>query len=265
MKKTIILLLSVVIGMAAFWLSGKYLKNERDKLYRDASKVEVIVASKDLPAWTLVEMSDLASTEVFASSVGENVFRPGEQNKLIGRRLKYSLGRGDPIMWSYIEGSEDGRRGLSGVVQKKMRAVSLPIAGAAGVSGLVQPNDRVDILGTFSFPSQADPSVVETVTLTLLQDVTVLAAGQRVAKDELWRERQTSSSGYSTLTFEVSPREAEVLVFAQQARGQLYLTLRNPDDIYYESDLPDVDFKHIENKLEDLNLYRQKNIRHKEI
>jgi hypothetical protein len=33
--------------------------------------------------------------------------------------------------------------------------------------------------------------------------------------------------------------------------------------VSFEKDLPEIDFKHLESKLPELNLYRQRNIRHK--
>ena len=65
------------------------------------------------------------------------------------------------------------------------------------------------------------------------------------------------------MTFEVSPKEAEMLVFAQAVKGRLTLTLRNPEDISFEEDLPQVNFEHIKNNIETLNNERQINIRRK--
>ena len=131
------------------------------------------------------------------------------------------------------------------------------LQGLAGwVSGLVKPNDHVDILGTFTFPSRTNPSQMESVTLTLLQDVTVLATGTNLARQntEGGGENQT---GYSMLTFEVSTHEAEILVFAQQTRGQLYLYLRNPNDVSTKSDFPSVNFEYLESILQVINEQRQ--------
>ena len=69
------------------------------------------------------------------------------------------------------------------------------------------------------------------------------------------------ASGYSSITLQVTPREAEILVFAQQMKGRLFLTLRNKSDVYFENDLPRVDFNQIETELKSLNDYRQKEIR----
>ncbi len=151
------------------------------------------------------------------------------------------------------------RSGLSQVIEKGKRAISLSIAGAPAVAGLVQPSDNVDILGTFTFPSPTNPRQVESVTLTLMQNVSVIATGSRIAgQSSGGRDRQ--AGGYSTVTFAVTPREAELLVFAQQTRGQLYLSLRYPEDRTYEEELPSVNFDYIEAVLRELNEKRQQEI-----
>ena len=77
------------------------------------------------------------------------------------------------------------------------------------------------------------------------------------------RWSRVGNSSYSTVTFEVTPREAELLIFAQGTQGRLTLTLRNPDDVGFEKILPEVNFQLVEKSLPDLNDYRQKTIRHK--
>ena len=84
----------------------------------------------------------------------------------------------------------------------------------------------------------------------------VLATGRETAKSI-----GTSNSNYSTVTLEVSPREAEMLVFAEQMHGRLSLTLRNPNDTSYERELPAVDFEKIQGEIEELNNKRQSAIR----
>ena len=262
MKQKIVLLLSVVVGFIALILSGDYLRKERARLYAGAEEITVIVARRDLPAGQIVAREDLALTELFARAVGQEVFSPDDVDRILGRRLRYPVRRGAPVSWFHIELPEDRTRGLASMVRIGLRAVSIPISGAAGVSGLIAPNDRVDILGTFTFPSKTFEGELESVTLTLLQDVTVLATGQRMARDDMMGDLGRGTA-YSMITFEVTPRESELLVFAQHVKGQLHLSLRNTDDVSYEAQLPSVNFDHIETKLEEYNRFRQQEIRHK--
>lgn len=264
MKQRIVLLASVIIGLVAFWLTSEHLQNEREKLYAGAAKVKILAAARDLPAGTMLKFEDVGQKSVYRTSVGENVFKPEDVNTVLDKRLLFSLKAGEPVWWSHVQLPERARGGLAPTVKSGLRALSISVGGAAAVSGLVQPNDRVDIIGTFTFPSRKQAGQTEAVTLTLLQDVSVLATGQRLGKtDLLGAESSGGAGGYSTVTLEVSPREAEVLTFAQHVKGQLTLALRNPEDLSFEKDLPEIDFQHLENRLPDLNLYRQQRIRMK--
>lgn len=62
---------------------------------------------------------------------------------------------------------------------------------------------------------------------------------------------------YSTVTLEVTPREAEMLAFAEQLKGRIVLSLRNRKDTSFEKELPKVDFDKIQGEIEELNIKRQ--------
>lgn len=262
MKQKMVLILSVVCGIIAFILTSRYLESEKEKLYRGAEKIQVLAAARDLPVGTVIDpQKDLGVSTVFKSAVGENVCRVEDVETLRGKKVLFPLRKKDPINWSYIDMPDRGRAGLASMIKPGMRAVSISVSGASAVSGLVQPGDRVDILGTFTFPSRKKAGDTEAVTLTVLQDVSILATGPRLAKSAPGSSGQ--AGGYSTVTLEVTMREAEMLVFAQHVKGQLLLTLRNEEDLTFEKDLPEVDFQQIEQSLPELNQIRQRDIRHK--
>jgi len=52
-------------------------------------------------------------------------------------------------------------------------------------------------------------------------------------------------------------------VFAQTVRGRLTLVLRNPADVTFITNPPAINFEHLQKKLPELNLIRQRDIRHK--
>jgi len=266
MKAKTILIVSVLAGLLAFWLTHRYLAGERDRLQAGVQRVKVIVAQSDLPAGATLRAEDLALKSVDRGAVGGQAVLPEETDLILGKKLRFGLRRFDPLLWAYVDAPERLRGGLAPAIQPGLRAVSLAIGGDAAVSGLVQPNDRVDILGTFTFPARNRPGQMETVTLTVLQDVSVLATGQRLARGEVFggaAEGARGGAGYSMVTFEVTPREAELLVFAQALRGNLTMTLRHPDDPSFERTLPEVNFDVLEQSLPELNLFRQRNLRHK--
>lgn len=264
MKQKIILLIAIAAGLAAFWLTGKYLRYERERILGSARRVFVVVAERDLPAGTVLKNTDLAKALVFQSNVGGRAILPESAREIIGKKLLYNIGRGDPIQWSDVDVPFKGEAGLAEMINPSMRAISISVDAVSSVSAMVKPNDHVDILGTFSFPSPAIAATVETVTLTVLQDVTILATGQTTAdKAANYGRGDRAPRGYNTVTFEVTPHEAELLVFAQSVRGKLSLALRNPTDVTYITNMPAINFDHLQKQLPNLNIIRQRDIRHK--
>lgn len=269
MKQKLIPIASVLVGVIAFLMTLQYfhakhteLDSLRKKLYQGARRVEVAAAARDIPGGQAIRAEDLKLIEVPEVTVSDMVVKRSEGRLILGRKTVFPIQQDKAILWSWIDGGAPSDRGLASQVKVGLRALSLSVGGAAAVSGMIQPGDRIDVLGTFSLPAADDPAAAETATLTVLQDVTVLATGQTTAKT-VTRPGTRRPSGYGTVTVEVTPREAELLVFAQQVQGRLVLSLRNPGDLTYESNLPIINFQHIETKLPELNQYRQRNIRHK--
>lgn len=268
MKQKALLIASVLIGLLAAVLTRSYLnakdnevKRWKAEFDRKNRRIEVIAVKKALPTGTVLSMDDIGSISVIEASVKGHVVKVEDHVALIGRKTIRPLTEGSPVFWSDIEGGEPGSRGLAGDIKPRMRAISVNVSGSASVSGMVKPNDHVDVLGTFSFPSPTLKTEVELVTLTMLQDVLVLATGRETAKTQVLGDRPGAT--YTTVTLEVTPREAEMLVFAEQIKGRLALALRNPDDVYFEKTLERVNFQKIQAEIEQLNTTRQQQILHK--
>jgi pilus assembly protein CpaB len=268
MKQKIIPIIAIIIGILAFVLTSQYLRRKDAEiqkqwaeLYEGAQKIRVVIAAHDIPAGTVIGREDLLGHEIFKSSAHDRVVMPSEADLIVGRKTMFEIKAQKPVLWTDIVGGSPSDKGLADTVKPGMRAISISVSGAASVSGMVQPNDRIDVLGTFSFPSPGGTGEMETVTLTVLQDVTVLAVGNQISRTPAQRTRR--SGGYSTVTLEVTPREAELLVFAEQVKGRLVLSLRNASDISFERDLPSVDFDQLQTTLPEMNRFRQQNIRHK--
>lgn len=264
MKQKIILAVSVVAGLVAAFLTASYisakqdaLNREREQFYARNKRVEAVVLTRDLPAGTKLTMEDLGLLEFPERALREQTILPDGNTamRLVGRKLAVSVGARQPLLWSDIEGGSPEASGLAQLLPPKMRAMSISVSAAASVSQMVRPADHVDVLGTFTLPSKTAPGEMELVTMTILQDVLVLATGQ-----ETTQSYRGGRQSYALVTLQVTPHEAEVLTFAEQMRGRLTLTLRNPEDLHYEKSLQQVNFEQIRDSLETLNSRRQKEV-----
>jgi pilus assembly protein CpaB len=267
MKQRIILIASVVVGLIAALLTRQYLSAKDDEVKRKLEQIDrkyqpadVIVVKRDLPSGTILTGEDIGAMPVIEGALRGRTIKPAEYMSLLGRKTTRMIQRGTPVLWSDVEGGEPGSRGLAADVPRELRALSINCSGAASVSGMVRPNDHVDVLGTFTFPSKRVAGEMELVTQTILQNVTVLATGRETSKSQVLSAQPERAGAYSTVTLAVTPREAEMLVFCEQAKGRLTLALRNPSTTEYVDEVPKVDFEQIQSVVRDLNIERQKQL-----
>jgi pilus assembly protein CpaB len=266
MKQKLVLIASVVIGLFAALLTRSYL-NAKDREYekmlsefnKKHERIPVCVVMRALPSGTILTAKDIGVEDMIERQVRGRAIKEANGSSLIGRTLINGLTERQLITWSDVKDGDPYGKGLSADLRHRWRAISVNVAGAAAVSGMVRPNDHVDVLGTFSFPSKSVPGEMELVTITIMQNVLILATGKETAKSRALGEKQSGGT-YNTVTLEVTPREAEMLVFTEQIKGRIALALRNPDDVYYESALPRVNFEKIQETIGQLNELRQKTI-----
>lgn len=267
MKKKIVLIISVVVGLVAAMLTRAYLSAKDAETRRVINAfnkrhgvIEVLCFDRAVPGGTTISRTDLGLMDVPASGLRGQALTKANLLDVVGKKTVIGHKRGDILFWSDVEGGNPLSTGLAGDIKRRKRAISVNVSGAAAVSGMVKPNDHVDVIGTFSFPVSGSKDKTELVTHTMLQNVLVLATGRETAKTPQ-RDETRGGSGYSTVTLEVSPREAEMLVFAEQIKGRIHLTLRNRADTHVEDKPPQVDFNNIRSEIEELDKLRRAEVR----
>ena len=253
MRNYILLAVSVIAAILAFVLMNESINQRKRQLELAAAKVKVLTPKRALLAGDLITNDDIAAKTIFESSATPQQIRTTDFKIIRGQRLASDVDRGDFLMWRDIDMPDLERGGgLARRIRDKERAMSISVDAVNSVSGLVRPNDHVDILGTFRFPGGGADPTLDTVTMTVLQNVTVLAVGQRLAG-----AADSRRGGYSSVTVAVSPQEAELLVFAQQ-KGEITLTLRRPQDVYVDTTPQNVNFQFLKDQLQKFTELRAK-------
>jgi pilus assembly protein CpaB len=226
------LVLAVLFGMTALLLSNRWrseqmrqLAQERQRLMeRYPEPIPVIVASQDIPANTTLTAEHLAQAGVPPLFV--QPYAVNNPDELIGMVTVAPMAKGEQILKNKLRSPSERPRhdeadGLSSLTPEGRRAVSIIVDTLSGVGGFVRPGDQVDILW---IPGGAQGQQAEPVTVTLFQDVPVLAVGGTMVGSDGGGEAQPSSDQY-TVTIGLGPQETSLLLFARQ-QGQLQLALR---------------------------------------
>jgi pilus assembly protein CpaB len=254
MRNYIILAVSILTGLAAFWLHHQQLSAKYRALGLAGERARVCVLKHDLYQGDVIHVKDLSRRFMLKKDLSGQEVLLSDVGLIVGRKLAVNLKANVPIRLGDIEIPEDGfGSALARRVRYEHRAVSIAVDSTSSVSGLVQPNDHVDLVGTFRFPAEQGNGSLDTVTLTLLQNVTVLATGQQLATGEVQvRRQQRSGRSYATVTLSLTPEEAELVIFAEQ-KGRLTMTLRHPEDVYTVDRPQQVNFDYLRRIIGEIN------------
>lgn len=180
----------------------------------NAKLQNVVVTAADLTFGVKLERSMLRVVRYPKESIPVGAF--SSMDSVVGQTTKVFMATREPVTTTKLS-SRGG--GLSMLVRPSMRAASLEVNQISGVSGFVLPGDRVDVLVTVDPRNSAD----DAMTRTVLQNVEVLAAGQKT--EQLDNKPITVQS----VTLLVNPEGAETLALALH-EGKVHLVLRNPND-----------------------------------
>ena len=259
MKQKMLLVLAVFFGFLAFILSYAQLNAEKKKILGEAETVYVIQLKRDKAANEEILLSDIARKEIKRmrdSDLNTREIPWSQAMNVVGRHLEASMRKGQLLQDTDLK-LVTQRHGFTTHVRKGYRAVSIPVDATSSVNNLIQPQDNVDVIGTFRFPDLKGDSALDTVTMTILQNVKVLAVGRRYgmyAADP----QGSSRNSYNTVTLMLLPHEVEMVVFASQ-KGRLSLSLRNYSETEIISETPSIDFRKLEKDLPRYNKIRERN------
>ena len=262
MRQKILLLAAVFFGVLAFMFTSAQLNSERKRIQGSVTDVNVIQAVKDLSEGDKITDDNIRVVKVKRSPnsiVSSNEIPGGRKDTLIGRQVMFFIPKDQALTWNDLKGSESsGRGGLSAKIPQGKRAISISVDSISSVNGLIQPNNHVDLIGTFKFPDLKGDSSYDTVTLTIFQNVVVLATGTDMGYQQDSRN-PGASRNYSTVTLAVTPKEAELLIFATQ-KGRIQLSLRNYDEVWIEKDIQSVNWKYLQDSIKEFNDQREQDM-----
>jgi pilus assembly protein CpaB len=110
--------------------------------------------------------------------------------------------------------------GLSAVIDKGDRAITVRVNDVVGVAGFALPGNYVDVIVNTQEPGKGEQASISKI---VLEKILVLAVAQQVSRDD------TQPKVVNAVTLQVSPDQAEKLDLARSV-GTLSLVLRNQVD-----------------------------------
>src|SRR5690348_15316027 len=221
MNRNRLLLIGILaLGVGALVSYMVYTTLRRTVATVKQANTQVVVAALDLQVGAKLEDKDLQEIRLPGANLPQGYF----QNKadVLGRGVVMPIAKGEFVL-PYKLAAENAGSGLPGLIPPGMRAVSVRVNEVVAVAGFVIPGTRVDVLLTGAPGGNAEQQ-----TTTVLKNVAVIAAGQRLERTSAGEPQMAP-----VITLLVSPDDAQKLTLAS-TEGHIQLALRNPLDTKQE-------------------------------
>lgn len=215
-------LLALVLTILTMILGSKFLSSTQ---YANEPVVEVVVASRNLPASEVILEDDLTTVKWPQSTVPEGAYNSISDFLGPDPRVPVStIFAGEPILPARLASSKSGT-GMASLVPRTMRGFPVPVDSWIAEARLVYPGAYVDVLATLRDAMTRKPT-----TKLVLQHIRVLAVDGYVdsaLRDEEEKKRREGNKAVVTLL--VTPGQSEILALSAR-EGKVDLMLRNAND-----------------------------------
>jgi pilus assembly protein CpaB len=180
--------------------------------------VSIAVAAINMPWGTKIDPDMIKTTPYLKESLPSGFFASPAELK--DRVTLAPLKINEPITEDKLAPVSVKTGGVSAILKPGTRAIAVKGDKVIGISGLINPGNRVDVIITVTNPSQ-DKTVISKI---VLENLLVLATGTQIQKNE-----KGEPMPVDVYTLEVTPEQAERLALAA-SQGRLNFALRNATD-----------------------------------
>jgi len=210
------LLIAIILAIGTGWLTLTYLSSVKPA---QNEQRQVLISAQEIPARSRI-VDTMFRTEMRpATSLEPDSLN--NANQAVGSLALVTIPMGAQLTSSDI--GSNVAFALPVRLQPGMRAVSIPVDRVKGVSGMILPGDRVDVIAIP--PGSSGSGGPPPKAVTIFRGIRVLAVGNTLenAVATPGPEEQTAA----TVTLEVNPKQADLLAWAD-ANSTLRLALRSP-------------------------------------
>lgn len=235
----------MMAGLAVYFVWSYVSSIESSTQRKFGTELLVLSAKRDIKEMesindTMFEVKNVPRKFLEPSSItvsGDEKDQTRTIKSLTGQIAVVPIKKGEQITVSKLS-EPNIRTGLAPQVAPGRRAVAVEITEKSGVSKLVKPGDRVDLIAVIDGGGGKEAKIAK----TLLQDVVVLSVGRFVSNNAPRVVEADSASGtrvrtiaedfsFGSVTLEVEPAQAQAVSLIQASGDNvLMLSLRNNDD-----------------------------------
>lgn len=213
--------LSLVIAAGGSFVLYKWIQSKQGSVKEivkvKAEAAQVVVASADLVWGSKLKPEMIKTVSYLKENLPDGYFsKPAD---ISGRVLISPLKANELITEYKLAPNSIETGGVSAILTPGKRAIAVKGDKVIGISGFINPGNRVDVLVTVE-----DPRNEEEKTKTILENILVLATGTQIQEND-----KGEPAPVDVYTLEVDPEDGEKLALAA-TEGQVQLALRSTLD-----------------------------------
>lgn len=228
LRNILLIAAALLITLGTTFVARSWLANQRAQPAivtapaPEPEGIKVLVAKNELPTGVFIQEEQLRWQIWPDDDIPDNYYTEEEidPSELYGAVVRRGFTAGEPITPKRV--IRPGERGfLAAVLRPGYRAMAIRVNATSGVSGLVFPGDRIDIILTHTVADSSGEEVIQRrASETVLRNVRVLAIDQLV--DDSGSEPKYAKN----FTLEVTPKQTEMLSVVREL-GALSISLRS--------------------------------------
>lgn len=216
-KSMVLILIALGCGLLASIGISQVMEGRGQGIMEAIETKEIYVAMSDIAVGTpltpkMVKLEAWPSDRVPVGAVTK-------LENLEGKMPKTPLFSGECILDAKLSNNLGG---TGERIPKGYRVMSVKVSMSSGVSGLILPGDRVDVMVFLKRSGE----ISQTGTRTILRDVRIFAVNDQINRET---NADGSVSNVKTVSLSVKPEQVERLMLAAEL-GRLRLALRRADD-----------------------------------
>ncbi len=230
--------ISVGLALLSVLLLYSWSQDQKTQVHKTLGATKRVVRATE----DIAEMETINESKLELADLPGDFIQPEAMNDInvaVGQVAVAPIRKGEQILQTklLLPGPETG---LSLEVSPGKRAINIPIDDMRGVSHLLKPGDRIDLIAAIDSGKGQD---THREVRVIMQDVPILATGLNIVNN-LPRRQELDSDGkkiiqynlnsntnFSNVTIEAKPEDAQILIYIlSTSPGALFVALRNPTD-----------------------------------
>jgi pilus assembly protein CpaB len=203
---------------------------------KSSPQTDVLKAVVNIPSNTKVTAEMVTVAKISKDAIHPDAIKDPEM--AVGKATQSDILTGEQILSAkLVSPGEGSNNSLAYAIKPGMRAITVTVNERTGLSGMLKPQDHVDIISEF------DNAESISYTTLVVENVTILAVDSVMGKEGKAVGKDGLAIPYVTLTLQVTPQEAMTLSMTEY-KGHLRALLRSPLDSKL-TNLPSITFDSI--------------------